>query len=118
MVDFDREELHICANYLRDYADYRRALLEGLVYMFDYFKNGSEPLNLTQTACSYIRFKKFSDNTLGYSRRGAGPSNPRKSAIKSQLNDRYFRDSGLNQLQFDEIFGNIYYRCSIDRSPM
>lgn len=58
-IDFKKEMINICANYLNSYEDYRAAMFEALIYMHDYYENDHEQLNLAQSVCSYIRFKNI-----------------------------------------------------------
>ena len=105
--------MELCTNYIHDYNEYKHVMLEALVYLFDFYRAGEQPLTLEQNICSFIRSINLNKMSDGAMKHGVS-----KESIRSKVFKRFKTGGKSGNYNEETTFDEIYMRCIRDMTPI
>ena len=105
--------VELCTNYIYDNNEYNQVMTEALVYLFDFYRAGEQPLTLEQNICSFIR-----SINLNKMEQGVFKKEESKENIRSKVFKRFNIEDRKGNRQEDTMFNEIYMRCIRDMTPI
>lgn len=68
-IDFKREKINICANFIDNQDHFNKVLDEKLILFYDFYRNNKKEFSCEQYLCSLIRSLHISKNCEGFLKR-------------------------------------------------